>query len=62
MLRYRKNKIILLGPSGVGKTSILEYIKGNPFNNKKKPTIGVDFYVHEVKLSTGKIVELMIWI
>lgn len=61
MSRYRNNKIILLGPSNVGKTSILEYIKGNSFNSNIKPTIGLNFNVYIKYLNNGDVIELMIY-
>jgi GTPase SAR1 family protein len=47
-------KVILLGNSGVGKTSIINKYVKNVFSDNLKPTIGVDFankpiYNHELK-------------
>ena len=42
--RKKLYKIIIIGDSSVGKTSILHtYIKGS-FSNQYKATIGADFY------------------
>lgn len=36
-------KVIVLGDAGVGKTSIMNNYKGDPFNESDPPTIGVEF-------------------
>ena len=42
-------KVILLGDSSVGKTSILNKYVKNVFHENSKPTIGVDFANKAVK-------------
>jgi Ras-related protein Rab-7A len=53
-------KIIVLGDSNVGKTSVLtQYVK-NKFSEKFKATIGADFLPKDVMLD-DKMVQLQIW-
>jgi len=53
-------KIIILGDSGVGKTSLLvRYVK-RQFSSSYKATIGADFLSKEVEVD-NKIVTLQIW-
>jgi small GTP-binding protein len=53
-------KIILLGDSGVGKTSILKKYIENKFTNEYQCTIGIDFSTKFLEIS-GKNVTLKIW-
>eukprot|EP01095_Lingulamoeba_sp_RSL-Kostka_P011414 TRINITY_DN431_c0_g1_i1.p1 TRINITY_DN431_c0_g1~~TRINITY_DN431_c0_g1_i1.p1 ORF type:complete len:343 (-),score=80.99 TRINITY_DN431_c0_g1_i1:83-1111(-) len=53
-------KIILLGDSNVGKTSILNRFIKDKFNNVNKPTIGVEFACKSVNIN-GRIVKAQIW-
>lgn len=53
-------KIILLGESGVGKTSILNRYVKNTFNERYLSTIGLDFLVKNINIE-GKIIKLQIW-
>ena len=53
-------KIILLGNSGVGKTSIYFYYTKNIFQDKYVATVGVDFAT-DFKNVLGKNVRLNIW-
>ena len=53
-------KIIVIGDSSVGKTSILNKYVSNKFSDNIKPTIGCDHYEKEVE-SEGKKVKLSIW-
>lgn len=41
-------KVVLLGESGVGKTSLLERFVKNRFSQQYKATIGADFYTKEM--------------
>jgi len=53
-------KIVILGDSGVGKTSLLvRYVK-KQFNAAYKATIGADFLSKEVEVE-NKLVTLQIW-
>ena len=53
-------KIITLGDSGVGKTSIINRFINDSFNNDEKLTLGIKFSFQIIKLSNGKDVKLNI--
>jgi len=53
-------KVIILGDTGVGKTSLINRYVHNKFNQQFKPTIGADFVTREIKVE-GKLVSLQIW-
>ena len=53
-------KIIIIGDSGVGKSSITnQYIQG-VFKKKLEPTIGVEFATKTIEVSK-QVVKLQIW-
>ena len=51
-------KIITLGNSGVGKTSIIERYINNIFNDNAISTVGLEFCVKKIKLKDGKEISL----
>ena len=53
-------KLLLIGDSGVGKTSLLLGYSDNNFNNNFIPTIGIDFKIKTIELH-GKKIKLQIW-
>jgi Ras-related protein Rab-7A len=53
-------KVIILGDSGVGKTSLMNQYVNKKFSNKYKATIGADFLSKEVMID-DKLVTLQIW-
>lgn len=54
-------KILVAGPGGAGKTSLLrQYIK-NKFSESTKMTIGVDFFLKELQLNSDVKVSLQLW-
>lgn len=53
-------KIILIGDSNVGKTSVVENFKYRSFSGKLQNTIGVDFSVRTVDIE-GKKVKIQVW-
>ena len=53
-------KLLIIGESGVGKTSILLRFTDDYFSDKFMSTIGVDFKVKELEVD-GKHVKLQIW-
>jgi len=53
-------KVIILGDSGVGKTSLMNQYVHRRFSNQYKATIGADFLTKEVMID-DKLVTLQIW-
>ncbi|KAJ1833587.1 Ras- protein Rab-7A [Coemansia sp. RSA 2711] len=54
-------KAIILGDSGVGKTSLMhQYVRGT-FSTQYKATIGADFMKKVVKLEDGRTVDVSCW-
>ena len=53
-------KILILGETGVGKTSLLMRYVEDEFTNAHLPTIGIDFKIKEVSIN-HKIYKLQIW-
>ncbi|OMJ23985.1 putative Ras-related protein Rab7 [Smittium culicis] len=53
-------KVIILGDSGVGKTSLMNQYVNRKFTGQYKATIGADFLTREV-LIDGKLITMQIW-
>ncbi|KXN68137.1 Rab7 protein sea anemone [Conidiobolus coronatus NRRL 28638] len=53
-------KVIILGDSGVGKTSLMNQYVNKKFSNQYKATIGADFLTKEVVVD-DKVVTMQIW-
>lgn len=53
-------KIIILGDSGVGKTSLMNQYVNKKFSNQYKATIGADFLTKEVMVD-DRLVTMQIW-
>lgn len=53
-------KVIILGDSGVGKTSLMNQFVNKKFSNQYKATIGADFLTKEVMVD-NRMVTLQIW-
>ncbi|KAI6660290.1 Ras-related protein rab-10 [Oopsacas minuta] len=53
-------KILLIGDSGVGKTSVLFRFSDDAFNTTFISTIGIDFKIKTIELD-GKKIKLQIW-
>lgn len=53
-------KVIILGDSGVGKTSLMNQYVNRRFSNQYKATIGADFLTKEVNID-DRIVTMQIW-
>ena len=54
-------KVIIVGPSAVGKTSLLNRFVHNEYAMKYKLTIGVDFLTKSMEYQPSKFVKLHIW-
>jgi len=54
-------KVIVIGPSAVGKTSIINRFVNDTFSMKYQFTMGVDFLAKTVVLESGQIAKLTIW-
>eukprot|EP00730_Choanoeca_flexa_P002673 TRINITY_DN11126_c0_g2_i2.p1 TRINITY_DN11126_c0_g2~~TRINITY_DN11126_c0_g2_i2.p1 ORF type:complete len:206 (+),score=40.30 TRINITY_DN11126_c0_g2_i2:1100-1717(+) len=53
-------KVIILGDSGVGKTSLMNQYVTKKFSNQYKATIGADFLTKEVAVD-DRLVTMQIW-
>ena len=53
-------KLIIIGESGVGKTSILTMYCDQFFTNASVNTIGVDFKIKNIE-TNGKKIKLQVW-
>lgn len=53
-------KVIILGDSGVGKTSLMNQYVNHKFSNQYKATIGADFLTKEVMVD-DRLVTMQIW-
>ncbi|XP_071449512.1 ras-related protein Rab-7a [Hetaerina americana] len=53
-------KVIILGDSGVGKTSLMNQFVNKKFSNQYKATIGADFLTKEVQVD-DRTVTMQIW-
>ncbi|KAJ6534854.1 small GTPase superfamily [Mycena capillaripes] len=53
-------KIIILGDSGVGKTSLMNQYVNRQFNNHYKATIGADFLTKELMVDDRRVV-MQLW-
>jgi len=60
MSRRTLLKVILLGDSGVGKTSLMDRFVNKKFSAQYKATIGADFLTKEVEVDE-RLVTLQIW-
>ena len=55
-----KIQIIMIGESGVGKTSLIRRYTNNIFNSNHLETIGIEFYNKEEKIN-NKIIQIKFW-
>jgi len=53
-------KIVAIGDSGVGKTSLVQMFQSSKFTETFKATLGVDFANKDIRIK-DKIVTLQIW-
>ena len=54
-------KLVTLGDSGVGKTSVLNQFTYEHFSDHVPSTIGVEFFVKRIKIKAIKRVKLQVW-
>eukprot|EP00486_Rosalina_sp_Unknown_P005122 CAMPEP_0201571468 /NCGR_PEP_ID=MMETSP0190_2-20130828/14244_1 /ASSEMBLY_ACC=CAM_ASM_000263 /TAXON_ID=37353 /ORGANISM="Rosalina sp." /LENGTH=218 /DNA_ID=CAMNT_0047996147 /DNA_START=63 /DNA_END=719 /DNA_ORIENTATION=- len=62
-MSFRKKsmlKVIVLGDSGVGKTSVLDRFVNSKFDSRYKATIGADFLSKEVNVD-DTVVSMQVW-
>lgn len=60
MYRYQF-RVILIGDSTVGKSSLLKYFTEGKVAEIIDPTVGVDFYARMLELKPGYRVKLQLW-
>lgn len=63
MVSRKKNilKVIILGDSGVGKTSLMHRYVNDKYSQQYKATIGADFLTKEVELDGDKVATMQVW-
>ena len=54
-------RVILIGDSTVGKSSLLRRFTDETFAEVSDPTVGVDFFAKLVKMSDGTAIKLQLW-
>ena len=54
-------KVILVGASGVGKTSLIGAYFKQPFDNQTEPTVAPAYSSTDIKREDGIVVSLQIW-
>jgi GTPase SAR1 family protein len=54
-------RLILIGDSTVGKSSLLKYFTDGKFSDECDPTVGVDFYARLIEVKQGVRVKLQLW-
>jgi len=54
-------RLILIGDSTVGKSSLLKYFTDGKFSEVCDPTVGVDFYARLLEVKPGVRVKLQLW-
>jgi len=54
------NKVVMLGDSSVGKSSILEYFRYQRFIPNIESTVGCEFYAKQIKIN-NEIIKLLMW-
>ena len=55
-----RQKIIFVGDSGVGKTTMIKNLNEEPYKDLNESSIGIDFYSKKIKYK-GTEIRLQIW-
>ena len=53
-------KVLVLGDSSVGKSSLIKRFHSNVFDQRLPTTIGVDFFIHDLEVD-GKKVKVLVF-
>nr|XP_023663402.1 ras-related protein Rab-39B-like [Paramormyrops kingsleyae] len=61
MLWQYQFRIILLGDSTVGKSSLLKRFTDGVYSDVADPTVGVDFYARSLEIEPGVKIKLQLW-
>ncbi|KAG2460925.1 RB39A protein, partial [Polypterus senegalus] len=61
MLWQYQFRIILLGDSTVGKSSLLKRFTDGLYSDVADPTVGVDFYARSLEIEPGVKIKLQLW-
>ncbi|KAF6212694.1 hypothetical protein GE061_013220 [Apolygus lucorum] len=54
-------RLILIGDSTVGKSSLLKYFTDGKFAEVSDPTVGVDFFARLIEVRNGTRIKLQLW-
>lgn len=54
-------KVVLLGESNVGKTSLLKRFTSDEFENNAAPTVGVDYATRHVETHDHNTIDVQVW-
>ncbi|XP_030762040.1 ras-related protein Rab-39B [Sitophilus oryzae] len=54
-------RLILIGDSTVGKSSLLKYFTDGKFAELSDPTVGVDFFARLIEVKNGTRIKLQLW-
>lgn len=55
-------KVLVLGDSSVGKSSVIRRFHSNVFDQRLPTTIGVDFFIHDFEVDGKKVkVSWQLW-
>jgi len=54
-------RLILIGDTTVGKSSLLRYFTDGKFSELQDPTVGVDFFARLVQVRDGARIKLQLW-
>lgn len=57
----KQRKVILIGSTGVGKTTLIVKLATDSYEDENQATIGVQFFKFDTENSSGEKIELQIW-